>query len=70
MIDDNVLFEDSVRLYQKLIELHKDDFELSGYPLDRHGFTHGVPRRRGRWSRTAGSRHPRMAPAPIRRPRN
>ena len=40
MIDDNVLFEDSVRLYQKLIELHKDDFELSGYPLDRHGFTH------------------------------
>jgi dipeptidyl aminopeptidase/acylaminoacyl peptidase len=40
MIDDNVLFEDSVRLYQKLIELHKDDFELAGYPLDRHGFTH------------------------------
>ncbi|HKE49752.1 MAG TPA: prolyl oligopeptidase family serine peptidase [Rhodanobacteraceae bacterium] len=40
MIDDNVLFEDSVRLYQKLIELHKDDFELSGYPLERHGFVH------------------------------
>jgi len=40
MIDDNVLFEDSVRLYQRLIELHKDDFELAGYPLDRHGFTH------------------------------
>jgi dipeptidyl aminopeptidase/acylaminoacyl peptidase len=40
MIDDNVLFEDSVRLYQKLIELHKDNFELSGYPLERHGFTH------------------------------
>ena len=40
MIDDNVLFEDSVRLYQRLIELHKDDFELSGYPLDRHGFVH------------------------------
>jgi dipeptidyl aminopeptidase/acylaminoacyl peptidase len=40
MIDDNVLFEDSVRLYQKLIELHKDNFELSGYPLERHGFVH------------------------------
>jgi len=40
MIDDNVLFEDSVRLYQKLIELHKDDFELAGYPLERHGFVH------------------------------
>lgn len=40
MIDDNVLFEDSVRLYQKLIELKKDDFELAGYPLERHGFVH------------------------------
>jgi len=40
MIDDNVLFADSVRLYQRLVELHKDDFELAGYPLDRHGFSH------------------------------
>ena len=40
MIDDNVLFQDSVRLYQRLIELRKDDFELSGYPLERHGFVH------------------------------
>jgi dipeptidyl aminopeptidase/acylaminoacyl peptidase len=40
MIDDNVLFEDSVRLYQKLVELHKDNFQLSGYPLERHGFVH------------------------------
>ncbi|HEU4663013.1 MAG TPA: prolyl oligopeptidase family serine peptidase, partial [Dokdonella sp.] len=40
MIDDNVLFEDSVRVYMRLIELHKDDFELAPYPLDRHGFTH------------------------------
>ncbi|MEO6687678.1 MAG: prolyl oligopeptidase family serine peptidase, partial [Dokdonella sp.] len=40
MIDDNVLFEDSVRLFQKLVELHKDNFELSGYPLERHGFVH------------------------------
>jgi dipeptidyl aminopeptidase/acylaminoacyl peptidase len=40
MMDDNVLFEDSVRLYQRLIELHKDDVTLAPYPLDRHGFTH------------------------------
>jgi len=40
MIDDNVLFQDSVRLYQRLIELKKDDFELAGYPLERHGFVH------------------------------
>ncbi len=38
MIDNNVLFEDSVRLYQRLIELHKDDFWIAPYPLDRHGF--------------------------------
>ncbi|MEO8011157.1 MAG: prolyl oligopeptidase family serine peptidase, partial [Dokdonella sp.] len=40
MIDDNVLFQDSVRLYQRLIELRKKDFELAGYPLERHGFVH------------------------------
>ncbi len=39
VMDDNVLFEDSMRLYQRLIELHKDNFSLSPYPLDRHGFT-------------------------------
>jgi dipeptidyl aminopeptidase/acylaminoacyl peptidase len=39
VIDDNVLFEDSMRLYQRLIELHKDNFEISPYPMDRHGFT-------------------------------
>ncbi len=39
VIDDNVLFEDSIRLYQRLIELHKDDFTMSPYALDRHGFT-------------------------------
>jgi dipeptidyl aminopeptidase/acylaminoacyl peptidase len=38
VIDDNVLFEDSMRLYERLIELHKDNFSLSPYPLDRHGF--------------------------------
>ena len=40
MIDDNVLFEDSARLYQKLIELHKDNFEIAPYPMERHGFVH------------------------------
>jgi len=40
MIDDNVLFQDSVRLYQRLVELRKTDFELAGYPLERHGFVH------------------------------
>jgi dipeptidyl aminopeptidase/acylaminoacyl peptidase len=40
MIDDNVLFEDSARLYQKLIELHKDNFEVSPYPMERHSFVH------------------------------
>ena len=40
MIDNNVLFEDSVRLHQKLIELHKDNYEVAAYPLERHGFVH------------------------------
>jgi dipeptidyl aminopeptidase/acylaminoacyl peptidase len=39
VIDDNVLFEDSMRLYERLIELHKDNFTFSPYPLDRHGFS-------------------------------
>jgi dipeptidyl aminopeptidase/acylaminoacyl peptidase len=42
VIDDNVLFEDSMRLYQRLIELHKDDFTISPYPLDRHGFSNAA----------------------------
>ena len=39
MIDDNVFFRDSVVLTQRLIELHKDDWEIAPYPLERHGFT-------------------------------
>jgi dipeptidyl aminopeptidase/acylaminoacyl peptidase len=39
VIDNNVLFEDSLRLYERLIELHKDNFTISPYALDRHGFT-------------------------------
>jgi len=40
LIDDNVLTEDSVRLYQKFIELHKDNFWMSLYPMERHDFEH------------------------------
>ena len=38
MIDDNVFYQDSVRLAQRLIELRKDHWELASYPLERHGF--------------------------------
>lgn len=38
MIDDNVFFQDSVDMTQKLIELHKDGWEIAPYPLERHGF--------------------------------
>ncbi len=40
LIDDNVLTEDSIRMYQRLIELHKKDFWISLYPMERHGFVH------------------------------
>lgn len=40
MIDDNVFFQDSVRLAQRLIELKKDHWELAPYPLERHSFVH------------------------------
>lgn len=39
MIDDNVHFQDVVRLVQRLIELGKDNWELAVYPLESHGFT-------------------------------
>ena len=38
MIDDNVFYQDSVRLAQRLIELKKDHWELASYPLERHSF--------------------------------
>ncbi len=40
MMDDNVFFQDSVRLSQRLIELKKENWELAAYPLERHGFVH------------------------------
>ena len=39
MVDDNVFFKDSVDMTQKLVELHKDNWEIAPYPLERHSFT-------------------------------
>jgi dipeptidyl aminopeptidase/acylaminoacyl peptidase len=38
MVDTNVLFQDSVRLTQRLIELRKENWELAPYPVENHGF--------------------------------
>ncbi|QEE23224.1 S9 family peptidase [Rhodanobacter glycinis] len=40
LIDDNVMASDSIRLYQRFVELHKKNFWISLYPLERHGFKH------------------------------
>jgi dipeptidyl aminopeptidase/acylaminoacyl peptidase len=40
MQDDNVFFQDSVLVVQRLIELQKENFEFAVYPLDPHGFVH------------------------------
>ena len=39
MVDDNVFYQDSVRMAQRLIELKKDNWELASYPLERHAYT-------------------------------
>jgi dipeptidyl aminopeptidase/acylaminoacyl peptidase len=39
MVDTNVLFQDSVRLAQRPIELRKENWELAPYPVENHGFT-------------------------------
>jgi len=38
MVDENVHFQDIVRLSQRLIELGKDNWELAVYPVEDHGF--------------------------------
>jgi len=38
MVDDNVHFQDMVRLSQRLIELGKPNWEMAVYPVERHGF--------------------------------
>ena len=40
MLDDNVFYQDVVRLSQRLIELRKHNWELASYPLERHGYQH------------------------------
>ncbi len=40
LIDDNVMPGDSIRLYQRFIELHKKNFWISLYPMERHDFRH------------------------------
>ncbi len=38
MQDQNVFFQDNVRLVQRLIELKKENFQLAVYPVEDHGF--------------------------------
>jgi dipeptidyl aminopeptidase/acylaminoacyl peptidase len=38
MVDTNVLFQDSVRLVERLIELRKENWEFAPYPVENHGF--------------------------------
>ena len=38
MVDQNVHFQDIVKLTQRLIELKKDNWELAVYPMEDHGF--------------------------------
>jgi dipeptidyl aminopeptidase/acylaminoacyl peptidase len=38
VVDDNVQFQDVVRLNQKLIELGKNNWEMAIYPMESHGF--------------------------------
>ena len=38
MVDENVHFQDIVRLTQRLIELGKNNWELAVYPVEDHGF--------------------------------
>lgn len=38
MVDDNVFFQDTVRLVQRLIELENDHFDTAIYPVEPHGF--------------------------------
>lgn len=38
MVDDNVQFQDVVRLSQRFIELGKKDWDLAVFPIEAHGF--------------------------------
>lgn len=38
MVDENVHFQDTIRLVQRLIELRKENWELAVYPVEDHAF--------------------------------
>ncbi len=38
MMDDNVFYQDSVRLSQRLIEMKKSNWTMASYPLERHTY--------------------------------
>jgi dipeptidyl aminopeptidase/acylaminoacyl peptidase len=38
MVDTNVFFQDTVRLVERLIELHKENWSVAMYPVEDHGF--------------------------------
>ncbi len=38
VVDENVHFQDAVRLVQRLIELKKENWELAIFPVEDHGF--------------------------------
>ena len=38
MLDNNVFFQDTVRLVQRLIELEKENWETAIFPVEAHGF--------------------------------
>jgi dipeptidyl aminopeptidase/acylaminoacyl peptidase len=38
VVDENVQFQDAVKLTQRLIELGKDNWEMAIYPMENHGF--------------------------------
>ncbi len=40
MIDQNVHFQDTVRLAERLMELGKENWEVAIYPKENHGFVH------------------------------
>ncbi len=40
MIDQNVHFQDTVRLVERLMELGKENWEVAIYPKEDHGFVH------------------------------
>jgi dipeptidyl aminopeptidase/acylaminoacyl peptidase len=38
MVDDNVQFQDVVRLSERFIELGKENWDMAIFPVESHGF--------------------------------